>query len=285
MEFRSSRTRSKANEHDAEQQEDRKDHQMQLHKLRKRDLRLRFEKGEIQCTENKKKVKDMSVIQAYRSPSQYPKDLVPGKIYVDSKNFAVLIPNSQTTWIPIHISTIKSVSDQITGDWTFLRINFHISGGKDMKFPPMEDPENIWMKYLTMKTHATNSNNRLSQASKAIKECMKQLKAIEQEKDNKGSKSGADSIEQVQTIKTGRKEVLENLVIRPNLVGRKTIGTLEIHVNGLRFISTKGQKVDVPFSNVKNFFHQPCASDELIVILHFHLHKPIMLNDKPAKDI
>ena len=71
--------------------------------------------------------------------------------------------------------------------------------------------------------------------------------------------------------KSGRREVLDGLVVRPNLVGRKTVGSLEIHQNGVRFLSNKGQKVDIVFSNVKHMFYQPCASDELIVILHFHL--------------
>ena len=71
--------------------------------------------------------------------------------------------------------------------------------------------------------------------------------------------------------KSGRREVLDGLVVRPNLVGRKTVGSLEIQQNGVRFMSNKGQKVDIVFSNVKHMFYQPCASDELIVILHFHL--------------
>mmetsp|Transcript_21383 Transcript_21383/g.28664 ORF Transcript_21383/g.28664 Transcript_21383/m.28664 type:complete len:384 (+) Transcript_21383:2095-3246(+) len=86
-------------------------------------------------------------------------------------------------------------------------------------------------------------------------------------------------------MKGGRREILDNLVIRPNLVGRKTIGSLEIHSNGVRFQSTKGQKVDVVFSNVKHLFYQPCASDELIVILHFNLKTPILIGDKPTSDV
>ena len=55
----------------------------------------------------------MDTIQAYKAPKDYPQDLQPGKIYVDMKKFAVLIPNTPTTFIPIHISTIKSVSDTV----------------------------------------------------------------------------------------------------------------------------------------------------------------------------
>jgi len=56
-------------------------------------------------------------------------------------------------------------------------------------------------------------------------------------------------------LKSGRKEQLDNLVIRPNIVGKKTIGSLEIHQNGLRFIATKGEKVDICFSNIKHCFY------------------------------
>ena len=86
-------------------------------------------------------------------------------------------------------------------------------------------------------------------------------------------------------MKSGRREVHANLVIRPNLVGRKSIGSLETHQNGVRFQSTKGQKVDIVFSNVKHLFYQPCAADELIVILHFHMKSPILIGDKPAMDV
>ena len=43
--------------------------------------------------------------------------------------------------------------------------------------------------------------------------------------------------------------------------------------------------MDITFSNVKHLFYQPCASDELIVILHFHLKQPILIGDKPAHDV
>lgn len=86
---------------------------MRLHKLKTRDLKLRFDRGEIQSTKTKKKVKKMDTIQAYRSVKEYPKELQPGKIFVDVKRQTVLIPNTPTTWIPVHIGTIKSVSDTV----------------------------------------------------------------------------------------------------------------------------------------------------------------------------
>jgi nucleosome binding factor SPN SPT16 subunit len=74
-------------------------------------------------------------------------------------------------------------------------------------------------------------------------------------------------------------------VIRPNIVGKKTLGNLEIHQNGVRFSSTKGHQVDVAFSNVKHAFFQPCGDDELIVIIHFHLRTPITVGTKMVQDV
>ena len=103
-----------------------------------------------------------------------------------------------------------------------------------MQFPPMEQPNNLWMKAMTMKTQSTGQNNRLAQASKQIKECMKHLKALEQERDTNTTKNKLE-IEPLVMNKSGSRQVLDQLVIRPNLVGRKTIGSLEIHQNGVRF--------------------------------------------------
>ena len=59
MEFRASRLRSKADNQLQKQNEieDRKSNQLRLHKLKQRDLRIRFEKGDIQCQKAAKKVK------------------------------------------------------------------------------------------------------------------------------------------------------------------------------------------------------------------------------------
>ena len=68
-------------------------------------------------------------------------------------------------------------------------------------------------------------------------------------------------------------------------MGKKTLGNLEIHQNGVRFIASKGEKIDICFSNVKHCFFQPCASDELIVLLHFNLKTPILLGNKKVSDV
>jgi nucleosome binding factor SPN SPT16 subunit len=80
---------------------------------------------------------------------------------------------------------------------------------------------------------------------------IKKAKAHDQEEDEK--KDQEDNLQPLQQI-TGRRETLENVVIKPNLEGRKTIGNLEIHKNGISYVSTKGYRVDCPFSNIKHAF-------------------------------
>ena len=42
--------------------------------------------------------------------------------------------------------------------------------------------------------------------------------------------------------------------------------------------------LDILFSNMKHVFFQPC-DNELIVLLHMHLHNPIMIGKRKVKDI
>lgn len=104
---------------------------------------------------------------------------------------------------------------------------------------------------------------------------MKNVKTAEAVTDNKGTGS-SNTIAPLETLAMAkasgqRREIIDGVVIRPNIEGRKSIGQLEIHANGVRFTAHKGDKVDVCFSNVKHCFFQPCANDELIVLVHFHL--------------
>ena len=117
-----------------------------------------------------------------------------------------------------------------------------------------------------------------------IKELIKNFKRKETEESSKKEQLHDDQNEELILIK-GKKEVLENLVIRPNIVGKKTVGNLEVHQNGVRFTSSKGHNVDIAFTNIKHAFFQPCAEDELIIIIHFNLKTPIMVGTKKVTDV
>ena len=77
---------------------------------------------------------------------------------------------------------------------------------------------------------------------------------------------------------------LADLTMRPQLSGKKSLGTLEAHTNGLRFTSKKGEAIDVMYANVRNALFQPCER-EVSVIIHIHLKNPIMIGKKKSHDV
>jgi nucleosome binding factor SPN SPT16 subunit len=117
VQYTSSRLRSKAvnQKEKFDENEKRKDHQLELLEKKQEELKIRFNKGEIKCANAKTKVKSMDTFNSYKSVKDFPKDLVPGQIFVDMQHQTVLIPNTPTTWIPFHVSTIKSVSPDVQG--------------------------------------------------------------------------------------------------------------------------------------------------------------------------
>lgn len=72
--------------------------------------------------------------------------------------------------------------------------------------------------------------------------------------------------------------------MRPVVANRKTQGNLEAHSNGLRFISTRNEIVDVMYNNIKYAIYQPCEN-EIMVLIHFHLKNPIMIGKKKHSDV
>ena len=83
----------------------------------------------------------------------------------------------------------------------------------------------------------------------------------------------------------GKRPVMNDVKIRPNLTGKKMGGQLEGHLNGLRYTtSNKQEKVDILYRNVKHAFFQPCDG-EMIVLVHFHLKQEILVGKKKSKDV
>ena len=77
---------------------------------------------------------------------------------------------------------------------------------------------------------------------------------------------------------------LKDLYIRPNIVQKRLSGILEAHMNGFRYTSIRGDKVDILFNNIKHALFQPCDG-EMIILLHFHLKNPIMFGKKKQSDV
>jgi nucleosome binding factor SPN SPT16 subunit len=72
--------------------------------------------------------------------------------------------------------------------------------------------------------------------------------------------------------------------MRPQLSGRKCIGIIEAHQNGLRFQSSKGEVLDVMYANIKHAIFQPCDKTTMVLV-HFHLKDHILIGKKKQKDV
>eukprot|EP01138_Halocafeteria_seosinensis_P003670 gb/GECG01003749.1/.p1 GENE.gb/GECG01003749.1/~~gb/GECG01003749.1/.p1 ORF type:complete len:414 (+),score=78.34 gb/GECG01003749.1/:1-1242(+) len=97
----------------------------------------------------------------------------------------------------------------------------------------------------------------------------------------------ADVVEQPKLIKNDRTvstPSMQDLNMWPVASGRKCVGRLAAHKNGLLFVSGKQERVEIIYSNVKHAVFQPCEKD-LTVLLHFHLKHPIMVGKKKRYDI
>ena len=220
-------------------------------------------------------------IEAYHSSAELPKGTRACALSVDKAHDAVLVPLFGTL-VPFHISTIKSVTKTEEGPKSFLRLNFYAPNqalGKDVH-PAMaaavaRNGASIFVKTL----------NFMSRDGRNLASVEAQIKAL-QKKDRaerEAHKQAANLVEQARLILSkDRVPRLSDLSMWPPLSGRKTVGTIEAHTNGLRFVSNKGEKVELTYANVRHAIFQPCEAEH-IVLLHFHLKHAIMIGKKKVR--
>ncbi|KAI0340514.1 FACT complex subunit SPT16 [Trametopsis cervina] len=254
------------------------DHQRELHQKLQADGLARFSEGGGGLAG--KEGKTWKRFQSYKGEAGLPKEVENIRIFVDRKAQTIILPIHGFA-VPFHINTIKNVSKNDEGEFTFLRINFQTPGqlaGKK-EDTPFEDPDATFIRSLT---YRSTDGHRFDTILKQITELKKEVNKREQQK-----KEMADVIEQDVLVEVkGRRPIkLPEVFIRPALDGKRLPGEVEIHQNGLRYQSPMGsQKIDILFSNVKHLFFQPC-DHELIVIVHVHLKAPIMIGKKKAQDV
>jgi len=147
--IRSSRLREK-NVAVHQNDEARKENQVNLLNQKLEELKIRLNNDEITTEKRKEKARDMSKIQAYANPDHIPRDLKPGVIYVDKNHDCVLLPMKQE-FVPFHISAIKNVYLSTEGNNYYLRFSFNTPGG-GMAFPDMSGASAIYIKDLIFKS-------------------------------------------------------------------------------------------------------------------------------------
>ena len=265
--------------------EKRREHQRELLEQMNREALARLSTGSGQKVETKVK----KSIVAYRSSKDFPREneISDLKIFVDKKNEAVILPVFGVP-VPFHVSTIKNVSTSVEGDYLYLRINFFFPGStleKGVSFPTNEA---TFLKELTYRSYALKEQGEVNSPAQnlqdsfvTIKTVQKKFKTrIDEQKELEGVVKQDTLI--ISTNKVGPK--LKDLFIRPNLYQKRISGSLESHVNGFRFTSIKNDKVDILYNNIKHAIYQPCDG-EMIILLHFNLKNPIVINKKKQFDI
>ncbi|KAM5192405.1 FACT complex subunit SPT16 [Mantella aurantiaca] len=268
-------------------EEKRRTHQKELANQLNEEAKRRLteQKGEQQTM----KARKSNV--SYKNASQVPKEseIREMKIYIDKKYETVIMPVFGIA-TPFHIATIKNISMSVEGDYTYLRINFYCPGSalgrnEGNIFP---NPDATFVKEITyrasnMKTPGESSvpSLNLQNAFRIIKEVQKRYKTREAEEKEKEGIVKQDSL----IINLNRSNPkLKDLYIRPNIAQKRMQGSLEAHVNGFRFTSVRGDKVDILYNNIKHAIFQPCDG-EMIIVLHFHLKNAIMFGKKRHTDV
>jgi len=244
----------------------------------------------------------LNAYRAYERVEDFPAGLRPRQLFVDMEREVVLAPITGIP-VPFHIATIKNASKSDESGFTYLRINFLVPGtsastasasgaggltapagvsGAAARLSLFPDNPGFVLKELSFRS-ASAAN--LSEVFRKIKELRKRFTSRETEAQEKET-----LVKQAPLILETDPRRIPHLVdvsIRPSLGAggqRANQGVLEAHVNGLRFRSRQQRAVDILYRNVKHAFFQE-ARNEVIVLVHFRLHTPIMVGKRKTIDI
>lgn len=265
----------------------RRAHQLELFEIKQAEGKKRY------AADGDAENKDVEVVfkkfESYKKETQIPNETKDLRVLVDRRNATVLLPIYGIA-VPFHLNTIKNVSKTDDRDHSYLRFNFITPGQAGKKDPnslQFEDPNATFIRALSFKSSDTH---RFAEIFKEINDLKKDLAKKETERLQMSDLVTQDKLVEIRGKRPTR---LTDIFVRPALEGKKYPGEVEIHTNGLRYVSQvrSDQKIgififnkDVLFSNVQNFFFQPC-NHEMVVLIHIHLKNPIMVGKKKTKDI
>jgi len=258
----------------------RRDHQKQLREQHLAELEERFGSGNYAGDKAKTKIETEKIV-AYRKQEDLPKEMKKNQIYVDMKNDSIVVPIFGQM-VPFHVNVIKSINKQEEDRKIIaLRLNFHIpvATASTIVFPETVDENVMYIRELTFKSR--NFKN-VNDTIKKVKDLQKKVKDKATEEREKSTSYNPD-VDPLVLIK-GKRPVLQDLKVRPNISAKKTSGAFEAHQNGFRFQTKANEKIDITFKNIKHAFFQPC-DQEMIILLHFNLHKPIYIGKKRTSDV
>jgi nucleosome binding factor SPN SPT16 subunit len=278
-----SKTTLRSDNGEISKEELRRQHQAELARQKNEETARRLAGGGSANGDSRAASKTSADLVAYKNVNDIPpaRDLM---IQIDQKNEAVLLP-IYGSMVPFHVSTIRTVSSQQDTNRTcYIRIIFNVPG---TAFNP-HDSNSLKHQgaiYLKEVSFRSKDPRHISEVVQLIKTLRRHVMARESER---AERATLVMQEKLQLAGNRFKPIrLTDLWIRPVFGGRgrKLPGSLEAHVNGFRYSTSRAEeRVDIMFANIKHAFFQP-AEKEMITLLHFHLHNHIMVGNKKTKDV
>lgn len=277
-----SKTTLRSDNHEISKEELRRQHQAELARQKNEETARRLAGGGNEAGDNRSSSRSSAELVAYKNINDLPppREMM---IQIDQKNEAVLLPINGSM-VPFHVAFIRTVSSQQdTNRNCYVRIIFNVPGTPFSSLDPsMKFQGSIYLKEASFRS---KDSRHISEVVQSIKTLRRQVVARESEREQRAT---LVTQEKLQLANNRFKPIrLPDLWIRPPFGGRgrKIPGTLEAHVNGFRYSTTRSdERVDVMFANIKHAFFQP-AENEMITLLHFHLHNHIMVGNKKTKDV
>ncbi|KAF9174824.1 FACT complex subunit spt16 [Mortierella sp. AD011] len=270
-------TKFRSEQEEASKDQARKEHQKMLAEQKHSEGLERYGDGGSLKKDNQKSV--FRKFESYKRESALPKEVSSLRIIVDQRNDTLILPIYGLA-VPFHISTLQKVTKTDEGEFFYLRLNFITPGQPGKKDDtPFDDPNANFVRALSFRSA---DGARMSEIYNQILELKKNAVKKESER-----KEMADIVEQDKLIETKGKRPprLPDVFARPGLDGKRP-GELEIHSNGLRYVSPlrNENKIDILFNNIRHLFFQPCDG-ELIVLIHCQLKNPIMIGKKKTEHV
>ncbi|KAF9359172.1 FACT complex subunit spt16 [Mortierella sp. NVP85] len=270
-------TKFRSEQDEASKDQARKEHQKMLAEQKHADGLARYGGSGSLKKDDQKSV--FRKFESYKRESALPKEVSNLRIVVDQRNETLVLPIYGLA-VPFHISTLQKVTKTDEGEFFYLRLNFITPGQPGKKDDtPFDDPNANFVRALSFRSA---DGARMSEIYNQILELKKNAVKKESER-----KEMADIVEQDKLIevKGKRPPRLPDVFARPGLDGKRA-GELEIHSNGLRYVSPlrEDNRIDILFNNIKHLFFQPCDG-ELIVLIHCQLKNPIMIGKKKTEHV
>ncbi|KAG0046982.1 FACT complex subunit spt16 [Gryganskiella cystojenkinii] len=270
-------TKLRSEQEDASKELSRKEHQKLLAEQKHAEGLERYGDGGSLKKDDQRAA--FRKFESYKRDTALPKEVSNLRIVVDQRNDTLVLPIYGLA-VPFHISTLQKATKTDEGEFVYLRLNFITPGQPGKKDDtPFEDPNSDFVRALSFRSA---DGARMTEIYNQILEMKKNAVKKESER-----KEMADIVEQDKLIevKGKRPPRLPDVFARPGLDGKRP-GELEIHSNGLRYVSPlrNENRIDILFNNIKHLFFQPCDG-ELIVLIHCQLKNPIMIGKKKTEHV